>query len=268
MVSLFCNTRRVQLHFVLGLQGTRLFDQGLGFGLVSQVVGTGSGNSKAEGHHNAVKDAGQVNHRSPLLVSDTHGLEGRRNGVEQVHANHEHADYVESSPSGVCKHGDGSEPHVTDDFALSIHVQVVFTELEHHKMLNQEHQNKQTGPDHGEGGEGLLALADVEFVVDTATGLLVLNLQGHGQEDMEGESTRQHQFDQVNHFYREMERIEPGQELGVGVVGRLGRHLVKVQELEVATHVAEDEQGQKGTRAPHDLLLTNRGGKILDDPLH
>lgn len=258
----------LELLFVLRLEAARLFDKGLGLGLIGQVESTGGSDGKAKSHDDTIDDASKVNDRSPFLVGNAHSLECRRNSVEQVHTDDEHANHVEGSPGRITQHLDSGEPHVADDFSLVVHVQVVFAELEHHEVLHEETENEETGPDHGEGGEGLLALADVEFVVDTAAGLLVFDLQLDGKEDMEGEGSHQHQFDEVNHLDGEVERIEPGQELGVGVVGRLSRSLIEIQKLEVTTHVAEDEQGEERAGASHDLLLTNGRGKILDDPLH
>ena len=226
------------------------------------------GDAETEGNDNAVSDTGDVDNRGPLLVRNTHGLERRRNGVEQVHADNEHADHVEHSPEGVGEHVDSGEPHVADDFALVVQVQVVFTELEHHEVLHEEAENEETGPDHGEGCESLLALASVDFVVDATASLLVLDLQLDSKEDVEGKGSHQHQFNKINHLDREVERVESGQEFGVGIVRCLSRSLIEIQKLEVTTHVAEDEQGEERACASHDLLLTDRGGKILDDPLH
>ena len=144
----------------------------------------------------------------------------------------------------------------------------VFAELEHHEVLHEEAENEETGPDHGEGSESLLTLASVDFVIDATTSDLVFDLKLNSEEDVERKSSHQYQFDEVNHLHREVERVESGQEFGIGIVRCLSRSLVEIQELEVTTHVAEDKQSQKGTRASHDLLLTNGGGKILDDPLH
>ena len=85
---------------------------------------------------------------------------------------------------------------------------------------------------------------------------------------MESESSHQHQFNKINHLDREVERVESGQEFGVGIVRCLSRSLIEIQKLEVTTHVAEDEQGEERACASHDLLLTDGRGKILDDPLH
>ena len=171
-------------------------------------------------------------------------------------------------PKPGCKHLDGGEPHVADDFAFGIHIEVVFAELEHHEVLHEEHENEKTRPNHSEGCESLLALASVDFVIDATTSDLVFDFELNSEEDVERKSSHQHQFDEINHLHREVERVETGQEFGVGIVRCLSRSLIEIQELEVTTHVAQDEQGQKGTRASHDLLLTNGGGKILDDPLH
>ena len=246
----------------------RLGTESFSSGLVSEVEGSDGGDTETGSNDNAVSDTGDVDNRGPLLVRNTHGLERRRNGVEQVHADNEHADHVEHSPEGVGEHVDSGEPHVADDFALVVQVQVVFAELEHHEVLDEEAEDEEAGPDHGEGRESLLALASVDFVVDSAASLLVLDLQRNREEDMESEASHQAEFDEIDHLNREVERIEPGQEFGVGIVRRLSRGLIKVQELEVTTHVAEDEQGECRTGASHDLLLTDGRGKILDDPLH
>ena len=74
---------------------------------------------------------------------------------------------------------------------------------------------------------------------------------------MERKSSHQYQFDEVNHLDREVERVESGQEFGVGIVRRLSRGLIEIQKLEVTTHVAEDEQGEERACASHDLLLTD-----------
>ena len=256
------------LLFVLRLEATRLFDEGLGFRLVSEVVRGNCGDAEAKSYDDAINDTGDIDNRSPLLVSDTHRLECRGDGVEEVEADDEHANNIECSPARVCKHLDRGEPHVADDFALVVHVEVVFTELEHHEVLDEEAENEEARPDHGERSESLLALASIDFVFDSATSLLVFDFQLNSKENMECESSHEHQFNEVNHLHREVERVESGQEFGVGIVGCLGRSLVEIQELEVTTHVAKDEQGQESTCASHDLLLTNGRSKIRDDPFH
>ena len=105
--------------------------------------------------------------------------------MEQMNADDEHADNIESSPTRIREHLDSGEPHVADDFALVVHVEVVFAELEHHEVLDEEAENEKASPNHGEGGKSLLTLASIDFVTHVTASLLVFNLERHGKENVE-----------------------------------------------------------------------------------
>ena len=256
------------LLFVLRLQAAGLLDEVLGCRLVTEVEGGDSSDAEAKSYNDAINHAEDVDNRSPLLVSDTESLEGGGNSVEQVQTDNKHAHDIECRPNRVCKHGNRGEPHVADDFTLVVQIQEMFTELEHVKMLDEESHNKEARPNHGERCESLLTLASVDFVTHVATSLLVFDFERHCEEDVDSESSHEHQFDEVNQLHREVQRVESGQEFSVGIVGCLGRSLVEVQKLKVTTHVAQDEQSEERTCTSHDLLLTDGRSKILDDPFH
>ena len=92
-----------------------------------------------------------------------------------MNADDEHANDIEGSPTRIREHLDRGEPHVADDFALVVHIEVVFAKLEHHEVLHEETENEETGPDHRESRESLLALASVDFVTHVTASLLVFD---------------------------------------------------------------------------------------------
>src|SRR5574344_129240 len=244
---------------------TGMLDELLRFGLVRNSEAARRGDEEAAGDDDAVENTELFDDRGPLAVSDAERLERGSDRMEQVHSDDEHADDVERRPADLGEHHDRGEPHIAHDGAagdIDILVIIVFTELEHVKMGDEESDDEETGPDHREGREGLLALARIHFVGFRAAGLAVLELESDREEHVGEEHHNQHRFDAVQ------EEVRLGEERGVGGVGRLRGCRMRVEQLQVANQVAQDEEREERARASHNLLPPDGGGQIFDDPLH
>src|SRR5574344_2643123 len=244
---------------------TGMLDELLRFGLVRNSEAARRGDEEAAGDDDAVENTELFDDRGPLAVSDAERLERGSDRMEQVHSDDEHTDDVERRPADLGEHHDRGEPHIAHDGAagdIDVLIVIVFTELEHIKMGDEESDDEETGPDHREGREGLLALARIHFVGFRAAGLAFLELESDREEHVGEEHHEQHRFDAVQ------EEVRLGEERGVGVVGRLRGCRIRVEQLQVASHVAQDEEREDRARASHNLLPPDGGGQIFDDPLH